>query len=153
MALTRQGLAPTRTTHSAENLSAKGGYIAADADGERKATIIATGSEVEIALAARRRFRRTGSERQWFRCRVRNSSTRRTRRIANRCSGLNIRVAVEAAVKLGWDRYIGPKGGFVGMDGAVRLLRANSINTSALRHRRSKPPSGNSIRKRKWQCV
>ena len=117
LALTRQGLAPTRTTHSSENLSARGGYIAADAEGERKATILATGSEVEIALAARDALQADGIG---------------TAVVSMPCQELfdaqddayrfevlgpeSTRVAVEAAVRLGWDRYIGLNGGFVGMD-------------------------------------
>ena len=118
MALTRQGLSPTRTTHCAENLSARGGYIAAEAEGARIATIIATGSEVEIALTARKALQSAGIG---------------TAVVSMPCQELfeaqgddyrqmvlgpeDTRVAVEAAVRLGWDRYIGPKGGFIGMDG------------------------------------
>ena len=118
MALTRQGLAPTRTTHSAENLSAKGGYIAADADGERKATIIATGSEVEIALAAREALQADGIGTAVVSMPCQELFDAQDEAYRQSVLGPeNIRVAVEAAVKLGWDRYIGPKGGFVGMDG------------------------------------
>ena len=53
LALTRQGVPTLRTDHSNENLSAKGGYVLAEADGDRAATILATGSEVEVAMAAR----------------------------------------------------------------------------------------------------
>ncbi len=118
MALTRQGLAPTRTTHSAENLSAKGGYIAADADGERKATIIATGSEVEIALAAREALQADGIGTAVVSMPCQELFDAQDEAYRQSVLGPeNTRVAVEAAVKLGWDRYIGPKGGFVGMDG------------------------------------
>ena len=118
MALTRQGLAPTRTTHSAENFSAKGGYIAADADGERKATIIATGSEVEIALAAREALQADGIGTAVVSMPCQELFDAQDEAYRQSVLGPeNIRVAVEAAVKLGWDRYIGPKGGFVGMDG------------------------------------
>ncbi len=53
LALTRQGLPTVRTEHTAENLCARGAYVLAPADGTRAATILASGSEVEIALAAR----------------------------------------------------------------------------------------------------
>ena len=118
LALTRQGLPPTRTTHSIENLSARGGYVAAEAEGTRIATIIATGSEVEIALTARQALQSEGVG---------------TAVVSMPCQELfdaqddayqqsvlgpeNVRVAVEAAVRLGWDRYIGAKGGFIGMEG------------------------------------
>ena len=53
LALTRQGLPTVRHDHTDENLCARGGYVLAPADGERAATILASGSEVEIALTAR----------------------------------------------------------------------------------------------------
>ena len=59
-ALTRQNLATVRTEHTAENLSAKGGYVLAAAEGERKVTIFATGSEVEIAVEARKALQAEG---------------------------------------------------------------------------------------------
>jgi transketolase len=118
LALTRQGLAPTRTTHSSENLSAKGGYIAADADGERKATILATGSEVEIALAARDALQADGigTAVVSMPCQELFDAQDDAYRFEVLGPG-STRVAVEAAVRLGWDRYIGLNGGFVGMDG------------------------------------
>jgi transketolase len=117
LALTRQGLAPTRTTHSSENLSAKGGYIAADAEGERKATILATGSEVEIALAARDALQADGigTAVVSMPCQELFDAQDDAYRFEVLGRG-STRVAVEAAVRLGWDRYIGLNGGFVGMD-------------------------------------
>ena len=118
LALTRQGLAPTRTTHSSENLSARGGYIAADAEGERKATILATGSEVEIALAARDALQADGigTAVVSMPCQELFDAQDDAYRFEVLGPG-STRVAVEAAVRLGWDRYIGLNGGFVGMDG------------------------------------
>ena len=52
MALSRQNLPTLRTTHSPENLTAKGAYVLREANGPRDVTLIATGSEVEIALNA-----------------------------------------------------------------------------------------------------
>ena len=117
LALTRQGLAPTRTTHSSENLSAKGGYIAADAEGERKATILATGSEVEIAFAARDALQADGigTAVVSMPCQELFDAQDDAYRFEVLGRG-STRVAVEAAVRLGWDRYIGRNGGFVGMD-------------------------------------
>jgi len=117
LALTRQGLAPTRTTHSSENLSARGGYIAADAEGDRKATILATGSEVEIALAARDALQADGigTAVVSMPCQELFDAQDDAYRFEVLGPG-STRVAVEAAVRLGWDRYIGLNGGFVGMD-------------------------------------
>ena len=118
LALTRQGLAPTRTAHSSENLSSKGGYIAAAAEGERKATILATGSEVEIALAARNALQADGigTAVVSMPCQELFDAQDDAYRFEVLGPG-STRVAVEAAVRFGWDRYIGLNGGFVGMDG------------------------------------
>jgi transketolase len=53
ISLSRQNLAAVRLTHTARNLSAQGAYVLAEADGKRQVVLIATGSEVEIALKAR----------------------------------------------------------------------------------------------------
>ena len=53
LALTRQGLPTVRTNHKMKNLTAHGAYVLADAEGKRKAILMATGSEVAIALEAR----------------------------------------------------------------------------------------------------
>ncbi len=118
LALTRQGLAPVRKEHSTSNLCAKGGYIVAEADGERKATILSTGSEVEIALAARKALESDsiGTAVVSMPCHELFDAQDETYRKLVLGNG-TARVAVEAAVRLGWDRYIGPEGGFVGMDG------------------------------------
>ncbi|MGY9016179.1 MAG: transketolase, partial [Rhodospirillales bacterium] len=61
MVLSRQGVPAVRTEYTDDNLCAKGAYILAEADGgERKATLLATGSEVSIALAAREKLQADG---------------------------------------------------------------------------------------------
>ena len=113
----RQPLALLRKDGSAENRSAKGAYILADAQGgARRATLFATGSEVAIALAARDLLQAKGiptavvSMPSWELFELQDEAYRE--HIIGRDT---VRVAVEAAVQLGWDRYIGEKGGFVGM--------------------------------------
>ncbi|HAR53228.1 MAG TPA: transketolase, partial [Roseovarius nubinhibens] len=53
LSLTRQGLPTLRTEHKNKNLTAQGAYVLADAEGKRQAILLATGSEVEIAMKAR----------------------------------------------------------------------------------------------------
>ena len=53
LALSRQGLPCVRTEHKTKNLTAQGAYVLADAEGKRQAILIATGSEVEVAMKAR----------------------------------------------------------------------------------------------------
>jgi transketolase len=118
LALTRQGVPTLRTEHTDENLCARGGYVLAEADGERKVTLLATGSEVALAMAARGTLQADGiatavvSLPCWELFDAED--------VAYRASVLGpgtVRVAVEAAVRFGWDKYIGSGGGFVGMTG------------------------------------
>lgn len=115
-ALTRQNLATVRTEHTAENLSAKGAYILAPAEGERKVTIFATGSEVEIAVEARKALQAEGigttvvSMPSWELFEEQDEAYQ------EEVIGENtVRIAVEAQIRQGWDRYIGRKGAFIGM--------------------------------------
>ncbi len=118
LALTRQGLPPVRTEHSPANLCAKGGYVVADAGSDRKATILATGSEVEIALAARESLEQSGIGTAVVSMPCHELFDAQDEDYRQSVLGaVTVRVAVEAAVRLGWDRYIGPEGGFIGMDG------------------------------------
>ena len=118
MVLTRQGVPLLRKEAEAENKSAKGGYVLADAAGERKVTLLATGSEVSIAMAAKEALEGEGigtavvSMPCWELFEAQDAQYRETVLGAG-----TARVAVEAAVRQGWDRYIGADGGFVGMTG------------------------------------
>ncbi len=118
IALTRQNLPAVRTEFESENLSARGAYELMAADGDAAVTIFATGSEVEIALGARTLLQAHGHP---------------TRVVSVPCFELfdaqpdsyqdavigdaPIRVAVEAGIRQGWDRFIGSDGLFVGMHG------------------------------------
>ncbi|MCB1850817.1 MAG: transketolase [Gammaproteobacteria bacterium] len=113
----RQPLEPLRVEYSAENRSARGAYVLAGPEGgERKATLFATGSEVSVAMGARAILHAKGiptaviSMPSWELFELQDEQYRE--HILGRAT---VRVAVEAAVHLGWDRYIGEKGGFVGM--------------------------------------
>jgi transketolase len=117
LALCRQGLPTLRTAPSDENLSAKGGYVLREADGVRDVTLLATGSEVEIAMAAADRLAAEGvraavvSMPCWERFEAQSAAYR------SEVLGAAPRVAIEAAARLGWDRWIGERGAFVGMEG------------------------------------
>ena len=119
IALSRQGVPTVRTTHGGENPCARGAYVLAEADGgARRVTLLATGTEVAVAVAAREALQADGiatavvsmpcwelfdDEDADYRRRVLGPGT--------------VRVAVEAAISLGWERYIGAEGAFVGMTG------------------------------------
>ena len=117
LALTRQGLPTVRTEHSDENLSARGAYVIADAEGgDRQATILATGSEVEIALAARELLQADGIATAvvtmpcWELFDKQPAAYR-----AEVLGKTGARVAVEAAACFGWSRYGVDEAKVVGM--------------------------------------
>jgi transketolase len=115
MALSRQSL-PAYRTDTAENRSARGGYVLAEADGPRQATILATGSEVTIAMTARDALAAEGikvavvSLPCWELFAAQDESYR-----AGVLGGAP-RVAIEAGSSFGWDRWLGPDGVFIGLD-------------------------------------
>ena len=124
LALSRQNLPTVRTEHKLKNLTAQGAYVLAEADGKRQAILMATGSEVEIALKARDILQEKGIG---------------TRVVSMPCMELfaaqelsyrrkvlpagPVRVAIEAGVRTGWDQWLlGERGreakaAFVGMEG------------------------------------
>jgi transketolase len=136
----RQTLPHVRLSAEPENLSRRGAYVLAEAEGgPRSVTLLATGSEVALALAARRTLQAAGSPTavvsmpSWelfemqpvdYRMQVLGPGT--------------VRVACEAAMRFGWDRYLGERGGFVGMRGfgasgpADRLFEHFGITAEAI---------------------
>ena len=124
LALSRQNLPAVRLTPSRINLVAKGGYVLSEATGPRRAILMATGSEVEIAMAAQALLQAEGIG---------------TRVVSMPCMELfaaqdevwrrrilpagPVRVAIEAGVRQGWDRWLmgergrAEKSAFVGMTG------------------------------------
>lgn len=118
LALTRQGVPPVRTDFTDENYCAKGAYILADANGNRQATIIATGSEIEIALAARDRLQQDGIGTAVISapCLELFDQQDAAYRTSVLAPGSAV-VAVEAATSMGWDRYLAGRGAFIGMSG------------------------------------
>jgi transketolase len=116
LALTRQGLPQVRTQASDGNLSATGAYELSPAEGKAHATLFASGSEVEIALAAQKLL-----QEQSFAVRVVSVPSldlflTQPDKVRSRVIGdAPVKVAIEAAVRFGWDALIGPDGIFVGM--------------------------------------
>jgi transketolase len=118
MALSRQKVPAVRTEAGAENLSARGAYQLAAADGEAQVTIFATGSEVGVALAARDLLQADGvgarvvSVPCWELFAAQPADYRK--QVIGETA---VRVAVEAAGPMGWERFIGEDGVFIGMQG------------------------------------
>ncbi len=124
IALTRQGVPIVRLEHKQANLTARGAYVLAEAEGKRAAVLIASGSEAHVALAARDLLQKDGigtrvvSMPSWELFAAQDDAYRR--RILPPGP---VRVAVEAGVRQGWDQWlVGQRGrenkaAFVGMDG------------------------------------
>ncbi|MDG3065626.1 transketolase [Thauera mechernichensis] len=115
----RQALPTLRTTHSADNRSRRGAYVLAEAEGGARAvTLLATGSEVQLAVEARRLLQAEGiptavvSMPCWELFEAQDAGYR-SAVLGEGC----VRVGVEAAMRFGWDAWLGPRGGFVGMAG------------------------------------
>jgi transketolase len=115
LALSRQNLPTVRTAQCEENMCAKGAYELAGAPGA-KVTLLATGSEVELAfnardlLAAENIAARIVSMPCWELFEQQSETYRDTV-----LGPGTVKVGIEAAVRFGWDRYVGSSGAFVGM--------------------------------------
>jgi transketolase len=116
LALSRQNLTPVRTVATADNLCRHGGYELVAASGEAMVSLYASGSEVEIAVAAQKQLAGRG-----IATRVVSvpslelllaQPTDRRQAIVGQAP---VKIAIEAAVRFGWDAIIGPDGIFVGM--------------------------------------
>jgi transketolase len=116
----RQSLPHVRREPTAANLARRGAYVLADAQGgPRRVTLLATGSEVALALAARDALQRDGtptavvSMPSWELFDAQDAAYR------SQVLGAagSVRVGCEAALRFGWDRWLGERGGFVGMTG------------------------------------
>ncbi len=118
LALTRQNLPQLRLTDDKVNRCGKGGYELVAANGEARVSIFASGSEVQIAVEAQKQLAAKGVA---------------TRVVSVPCMDLllelpraefeavvgkaPVKIAVEAAIRMGWDAIIGHDGAFVGMSG------------------------------------
>jgi transketolase len=121
LALTRQNLSPVRTEAASENLSGRGGYRLKAAENVRRVIIMATGSEVEIALAAAKRLETQGigADVVSMPCTERFDAQPADYRedilpdVSNREV---LRVSIEAGTTFGWERYTGLHGLRIGID-------------------------------------
>ncbi len=117
LALTRQGLPLLRTGPAAENLSAKGAYVLTEPDGARDVTLLATGSEVFLAVAAAKMLQEEGIRAAVVSMPCWELFDAQPQSYRNMVLGTAPRVGVEAAVEFGWQKWLGPEGTFIGMRG------------------------------------
>jgi transketolase len=118
LALTRQNLPQLRTNAPNDNPCAHGAYELVAAQGDAKVSLFASGSEVEIAVAAQKQLAERGIASRVvsvpsLELLLSQPADRRKAIIGN----APVKVAIEAAVRWGWDAVIGPDGEFVGMHG------------------------------------
>ncbi len=112
--LSRQAL-PALRTDGGENRCARGGYVLAEADGPRQATIIATGSEVALAMAAREKLAGDAIAIAVASLPCWEAFARQDQAYRNQVLGGAPRIGVEAACSFGWDQWLAPDGAFIGM--------------------------------------
>ena len=116
LALSRQGL-PTLRTADAKNLSAHGAYVLSDCQGPRQVTLLATGSEVMLAMAAQQQLAAAGIRAAVVSMPCWELFERQDAAYRQQVLGTAPRVAIEAGIRMGWDRYLGDRGAFIGMSG------------------------------------
>lgn len=118
LALTRQNLPSVRKTYEDSNLCAKGAYVLVDTDDDAAVTLFASGSEVEIAVDAQKELSEAGIAARVvsvpsFELFEAQSDDYK----ADVIGDSPVKVAVEAGIRMGWDRFIGNDGIFIGMTG------------------------------------
>jgi transketolase len=116
LALSRQNLTPVRTSAISDNLCSHGAYELVAAQGEAKVSLYASGSEVEIAVAAQKELASRGIATRVvsvpsLELLLAQPDDRRKALIG----AAPVKIAIEAAVRFGWDAVIGPDGIFIGM--------------------------------------
>ncbi len=127
LCLSRQGLPCVRVKHSDANLSARGAYVLRDCDGTRDVTLIATGSEVEIAMTAADMLEADGHKAAVVSAPCFELFAAQDQAYRAEVLGDAPRVGVEAAVRQGWGEMLGCKGAFVGMTGFGASAPADAL--------------------------
>ncbi|WP_339631407.1 transketolase [uncultured Sneathiella sp.] len=117
LSLSRQGLELVRKTHTAENMCARGAYELAGSNLETKVSLFATGSEVSIALAAQKMLEsesigtRVVSVPAWELFEKQDDTYKKETLCPD-----TVRIAIEAGCDMGWEKFTGPDGGFIGIN-------------------------------------
>lgn len=117
LALTRQKLAAARTETSPENLCAKGAYVLRPAQKSSQVTLMASGSEVELAIEVQNQLKTQGIESTVVSFPCWELFEQQEEAYKNSVlGGSTLRVAIEAASPFGWERYVGENGLIIGLD-------------------------------------
>lgn len=126
LALSRQGV-PTIRHSSEDNLTAKGGYIISPAKGDIAATLIATGTEVSLAVEAQKRLAEENIFVNVVSMPCCELFDRQTIEYKNAVLGNAPRIAVEAAAAYGWERYVGANGTIIALNDFGTSAPANEV--------------------------
>ncbi|CAN3992004.1 transketolase [Methylocystis bryophila] len=126
LSLSRQNL-PTLERPVSENLSARGGYVLQEAEGARDVTLIATGSEVSMALEAAKLLAAKGKRAAVVSMPSFELFAAQDAAYRALVLGTAPRVGVEAAVRFGWDRWLGERSAFIGMTGFGASAPADAL--------------------------
>ena len=114
----KQNLPLVRKEHTTDNLCQRGGYVLQEAAcGPRQVTLLATGSEVALALEARAQLEAQGTGTAVVSLPCWELFDAQDPAYRTQVLGTDVRVAVEAAGRFGWDAYLGSRGSFIGMTG------------------------------------
>ncbi len=117
IALTRQTIAPVRNKHYEENMSARGGYILRDAEAKAQVTLVATGSEVEVALAAKEILDEKGIPARVVSMPSIEHFLAQSAAYKKEVLGAGtLKVSIEAGITRGWEAIVGDNGFSVGID-------------------------------------
>ncbi len=115
IALTRQTVPQLRLEHTSQNLSGQGGYILRNCQGKRQVTLIATGSEVGLAVQAYDKLQAEGINTAVVSLPCWELFDQQPKDYQQEVLGENLRVGIEAAADFGWSKYLGDNGIFIGM--------------------------------------
>lgn len=115
LCLSRQGLPCVRTQHTDANRTARGAYILRDTDAPRDLSLIATGSEVEIALQAADMLAQDGIKAAVISAPSFDLFATQSPEYQAQVRGTAPRVGIEAAIRQGWDLFLDRGDAFIGM--------------------------------------
>lgn len=115
LVLTRQGLAPARLEHTDENLCAKGAYVVADVP-DPQVVLIATGSEVSMMLEAQKSLACDGVRARVVSAPCFEKFAAQPASYQESVLGTAPRIGAEAAIRQGWDLFLGREDKFIGME-------------------------------------
>ncbi len=118
LSLSRQNLPSVRSTYTKENLCSYGGYTLCEfSDDDAQVTLIASGSEVEIAIEAKKLLSAKNITAKVVSLPCWELFEKQPASYREETLGKGLRVGIEAALGFGWERYLGKDGIFVGMTG------------------------------------